>query len=254
MKFALIVGTGFVFPRAGAKHLIPTSPPDMVGALLGKPISRTHLIGDKLGYFHLMERHNFGGTHVPPHAIPYLDNMYALSRMGITHVVSINCVGSINRSLKLGTIVIPGDYIDYTKNRKDSITYLEGFPTVHVDQSYPMSIPLRTKLRSAAARANIKIAGNTGLVYGCTEGPRLETPAEITRMHRDGCDVVGMTAYPEAPLARELGMEYACISVVGNWAAGIASKEINEAEMKRVIAPGLANAVKMFHGVRAHSK
>ena len=142
----------------------------------------------------------------------------ALCKRGATGIISVASVGSIRPDLKPGDVVIPHQIIDYTWGRKS--TFFEGLDcaVTHVDFTEPYDHELRRRLLAAAADAGI-VVSDSG-VYAATQGPRLETAAEINRLERDGADLVGMTGMPEAALARELGVPYAAISVVANFAAG----------------------------------
>lgn len=165
-----------------------------------------------------LARHGYGHT-IPPHQVNYRANLWALVRYaGATGIVSVASVGGIRGDLAPGALVVPHQIIDYTWGRQG--TFQEGGQTqvVHIDFTEPYDSQLRQQLISAAVRAGEPIID--GGVYGATQGPRLETAAEITRMERDGCDLVGMTGMPEASLARELATPYAAICVVANWAAG----------------------------------
>lgn len=164
-----------------------------------------------------LARHGYRHT-IPPHEINYRANVWALKQEGATAVVSVASVGGIRADLGPGTIVIPGQIIDYTWGRRS--TYYEGgeTPVRHVDFTDPFSARLRGLLAQAARTCGEAVT--EGGVYATSQGPRLETRAEIDRMERDGADVVGMTGMPEAVLARELDLEYAMIAVVVNHAAG----------------------------------
>ena len=164
-----------------------------------------------------LARHGYGHT-IPPHEVNYRANLWALHKIGASGVVSVASVGSIRADLKPGDIVIPHQLIDYTWGRKS--TYHEGCGVAvrHVDFTDPYDPALRQRLIEAAARAGITVSD--AAVYAVTQGPRLETAAEIDRFERDGADLVGMTAMPEAVLARELGLPYAAINLVANYAAG----------------------------------
>ena len=164
-----------------------------------------------------LARHGYGHT-VPPHEVNYRANLWALHKIGASGVVSVASVGSIRADLKPGDIVIPHQLIDYTWGRKS--TYHEGCGVAvrHVDFTDPYDPALRQQLIEAAARAGMTVSD--AAVYAVTQGPRLETAAEIDRFERDGADLVGMTAMPEAVLARELGLPYAAINLVANYAAG----------------------------------
>ena len=165
-----------------------------------------------------LPRHGYGHT-LAPHQINYRANLWALHEVGVTRVVSVATTGGIRPDCAPGALVLPDQLIDYTWGR-DS-TFVEGpdQPVVHVDMTEPYSSGLRQHLLDAAAQCEIDIID--GATYACTQGPRLETAAEIRRMQRDGCDIVGMTSMPEAALARELGIEYCALCVVTNYAAGV---------------------------------
>ena len=164
-----------------------------------------------------LARHGYGHT-IPPHEVNYRANIWALREEGAAEIVSVASVGGIRADLGPGTLVIPHQIIDYTWGRRS--TFFEGgdVPVSHVDFTRPYSEPLRQKLLAAARACGEPVLD--GAVYAATQGPRLETAAEIDRLERDGADVVGMTGMPEAALARELDLPYATIAVVVNHAAG----------------------------------
>ncbi len=164
-----------------------------------------------------LARHGYGHT-IPPHEVNYRANIWALREEGAAEIVSVASVGGIRADLGPGTLVIPHQLIDYTWGRRS--TFFEGGDVAvsHVDFTRPYSEPLRQKLLAAARACGEPI--QDGAVYAATQGPRLETAAEIDRLERDGADVVGMTGMPEAALARELDLPYAAIAVVVNHAAG----------------------------------
>ncbi|MCC6472692.1 MAG: S-methyl-5'-thioinosine phosphorylase [Burkholderiales bacterium] len=163
-----------------------------------------------------LARHGYGHT-IAPHEINYRANIWALKRSGATRVVSAAAVGGIRADLAPGSILVPDQIIDYTWGR--SHTFFEGeAPVTHVDFTRPYSPEVRAAILEAAGTC--AVAAGDGGVYAVTQGPRLETAAEIDRLERDGADVVGMTAMPEAALARELDLPYAAIVVVVNHAAG----------------------------------
>ncbi|MFW5439980.1 MAG: S-methyl-5'-thioinosine phosphorylase [Methylophilaceae bacterium] len=164
-----------------------------------------------------LARHG-GGHTIPPHAINYRANIWALHSVGVKSLLAIATVGSIDTTFSPGDIVLPDQIIDYTHGRDNS--YYDGVerPVMHIDFTHPYSVQLRQGCKKAAA--NIKQSLHDGAVYACVQGPRLETAAEITRYERDGASVVGMTGMPEASLARELEIEYAALCPVANQAAG----------------------------------
>jgi 5'-methylthioadenosine phosphorylase/5'-methylthioinosine phosphorylase len=181
-----------------------------------------------------------GNPHtIAPHNINYRANIWGLKQLGIQQIIAVAAVGGITEAMKPAHIAIPDQIIDYSYGRKHTFFDDVNFPVTHIDFSHPYNRKLRDLLIIAAANINIAVTQNA--TYGCTQGPRLETPAEIKRMAQDGCDLVGMTAMPEAALAKELDIEYAAISVVANWAAGITNEEITMADIEHNLHSGMAN-------------
>ena len=164
-----------------------------------------------------LARHGAGHT-IPPHAVNYRANIWALHSVGVTHLLAIATVGGISSDLVPGDIVLPHQIIDYTHGRKN--TYHDGIelPVKHIDFTEPYSANLRQVCKEAAL--NTAQIMHDGGVYACVQGPRLETAAEINRLERDGATLVGMTGMPEAVLAREIGVHYAALCPVVNYAAG----------------------------------
>jgi len=174
---------------------------------------------------------------IPPHKIKYRANIWALKSIGVTKIIAIAAVGGIHPDIPPKKIIIPDQIIDYTFDRKH--TYFEDnlSEVTHIDFTYPYNDRLRQYLCAAAKETGIDVyAGGT---YGATQGPRLESAAEVKRLARDGCDIVGMTGMPEAALARELGLHYACCALSVNWAAGIVSKEITFDEIDSAVKEGM---------------
>jgi len=164
-----------------------------------------------------LARHGYGHT-IAPHEVNYRANLWALKEENVSGVVSVASVGGIRRDVAPGTLLVPEQIIDYTWGRR--ATYFEGAdaPVTHIDFTEPYTRSLRLRILAAArACAESVLDGGT---YAASQGPRLESAAEINRLERDGADVVGMTGMPEAALARELGLEYAAIAVCANYAAG----------------------------------
>ncbi|MGA9333838.1 MAG: S-methyl-5'-thioinosine phosphorylase, partial [Rudaea sp.] len=155
---------------------------------------------------------------IAPHRVNYRANVWALHDVGARQVIGVNAVGGIRDDMAPGVIAVPDQIIDYTHGRMDSFCDVDGAKVEHVDFTDPYGAGLRRSLMAASAKVGIAMVD--GGCYGATQGPRLETRAEIARMRRDGCDLVGMTGMPEAALARELNLEYACLALVANWAAG----------------------------------
>jgi 5'-methylthioinosine phosphorylase len=164
-----------------------------------------------------LARHGYGHT-IAPHEVNYRANIWALKDAGAECVISVASVGCIRADITPGMLMLPDQIIDYTWGR--SSTYFEGagVPVNHIDFTEPFSRNLRKRLLASAKGATETILD--GGVYAATQGPRLETAAEITRLERDGAHIVGMTGMPEAGLAREISLDYATIAVVANYAAG----------------------------------
>ena len=204
---AIIGGTGFgsllqltnpsssqVDTQYGCAHI-------QKGTLSGKPII-------------FLPRHG-NPPRIPPHLINYRANIKALWDNGVTNILALNAVGSVDKFIKVPSLIVPNQIIDYTNGREH--TFFDD-KISHIEFTNPFDDELRQKLiEGAQGSLSLKRSG----VYGCTQGPRLETAAEVRRLRKDGCDVVGMTLMPEAALARELEMAYASVCVVVNEGAGI---------------------------------
>lgn len=180
------------------------SGPIVFGQLCGQPVM-------------FLARHGHGHT-IPPHVVNYRANIRALRDAGATAVLSVASVGGIRSDLVPGTLAVPDQIIDYTWGRIGTFFDRADEPVHHIDFTHPYDRILRQRILTAAERAGEPMLD--GAVYAATQGPRLETAAEIVRLERDGADVVGMTGMPEAALARELNLPYAAINVVANYAAG----------------------------------
>ena len=185
-------------------------------------------------------RHGYGHT-IPPHLVNYRANIWALAKVAAaTQIVSVASVGAIRSDLAPGAVVVPHQIIDYTHSRSN--TFFEGGDSqvVHVDFTHPYDKKIRADLLQSAQRCGEQVFD--GAVYAATQGPRLETAAEIDRLERDGADIVGMTGMPEAVLARELAVPYAAVCVVANWAAGRADSRdgIEFGSIEQVLQKNLA--------------
>ena len=183
-----------------------------------------------------LARHG-AGHKLPPHKINYRANLWALKDAGVKDVIAIAAVGGIAKNLPPAAVGVPDDLIDYSYGREHSYSDGAGQALQHADFSEPYSKPVRAALLKGAKQAKVKVVN--GGVMGVTQGPRLESPAEIRRLKRDGCTMVGMTGMPEAGLARELDLNYAALAVSVNWAAGLGSGDIH-GEIEKFIADGMA--------------
>ena len=199
-----------------------------------------------------LARHGYGHT-IPPHQVNYLANIWALREHQATHIVSVASVGGIHPDLSPGTIAIPDLIIDYTYGRKNTYFNSADESVTHVDFTEPYCEEMRQRIISACDTANERYAKQG--VYACTQGPRLETAAEINRLERDGATMVGMTGMPEAGLARELDLRYAAIGVVVNHAAGRGNSKIaiNGNEVQSTITASMIRVRKVIaHLVALH--
>jgi len=230
MTVALIVGSGFERLRFPVLTRSPTKTP------YGEPSSAVltlEIAGSKVA---CIARH--GEPHaLAPHEINYRANVWALEQRGVRSCIGINTVGAIAAQFLPGELAVPDQLIDYTHGRVGTFGGA-GAPVRHVEFEEPFSATLRGRIATAIADCGFPVSGGT---YGVTQGPRLETAAEIDRLARDGCAMVGMTALPEAALARELGLDYAICAVAVNHAAGRAPDgSLIAAQIDRFAGAGLA--------------
>lgn len=219
-RFAIIGGTGFekLFKEAKETQIrtpYGVAPPIYIGEADERKVA-------------FLPRH--GPKHsVPPHKINYRANIYALHKLGVERILAVNAVGAINRNFKPGDIVVPHDFVDFTKHRPT--TFYDEAPVTHIDVSSPYCPEIRKLLVETSRKLKMRVWDRAVLV--CTEGPRFETPAEIEMFRRLGCDVVGMTGVPEAVLARELEMCYAALCFVSNMAAGM-QERLTPSEVSKI--------------------
>lgn len=204
------------------------------------PLTHGVLFGREVVF---LARHGYGHT-IPPHQVNYRANLWALKRTGITRLLAVAAVGGITPDYVPAGLAFPDQIIDYTWSRAH--TYFEGDLThvTHVDFTQPYCEELRALLIRAAKDAGIDACPRG--TYGATQGPRLETAAEIDRLERDGCDMVGMTGMPEAALARELELCYATCAVVANRAAGRGAAQITMREIETHLTGGMAKVAELL--------
>lgn len=237
--FALIGGSGFTSDDVitDREEVVVTTPYGETSA----PIVLGNLGGERIVF---LRRH--GRSHeYAPHRVPSRANLWALQKCGVEGVIAVGTVGGIAPELGPGSIAVPDQLIDYTWGRE--VTYYDtpAAGVMHVDFTHPFDRALSARLIAAANRLG-KPVMNRG-VYACTQGPRLETAAEVERMRRDGADMIGMTLYPEAALARELGLPYAGICVSVNHAAGIgdSAEKIDFEALKDVVEEAVLGVVEI---------
>jgi 5'-methylthioinosine phosphorylase len=181
-------------------------------------------------------RHGESHT-IPPHRVNYRANISALKSESVTHIIAVNAVGGIRADLGSGAIAIPHQIIDYTYGREHTFSDSAQVPVMHVDFTHPYDESIRSALVNGLRLQNVSFSDSA--VYAATQGPRLESIAEIDRLERDGCDLVGMTGMPEASLAREAGVAYGAIALIVNPAAGRSSELIGMDEIYKVIEDGM---------------
>ena len=195
---------------------------EMVDTPYGKPSDK--IIIGKLGNHEVafLARHGEGHT-IPPHLINYRANIFSLRALGVRAILTVATVGSISEELKPGCIVLPHQIVDYTYGREH--TFFDGInnPVSHIDFTNPYSSELRNLLCENTSLEGINFIKEG--IYAAVQGPRLETAAEIDRYEKDGATIVGMTGMPETALAKELGLSYAAICPVANFAAGRGSSK-----------------------------
>ena len=240
-RIAIIGGTGLT-SLAG----LEISGKETVETLYGEasgPITQGHLSGKEILF---LPRHGYAHS-IPPHKVNYRANISALKQAGAEYIIAVNAVGGITAEMQAGVIAIPDQLIDYTWSREH--TFFDGGESgvEHIDFTHPYCESLRNKLIQAGQQAGVVFLDYG--TYAATQGPRLETPAEINRLDRDGCHIVGMTGMPEAALARELELCYASVSVVANMAAGRGEGEITMQEIEQTLLSAMADLRKLLEAL-----
>jgi len=211
-RIALIGGTGAAEIVPPDRTVVPAA-----ATPYGEPSSPILEWQTGNARFSFISRHGLEGT-IPPHRVNYKANLWAVRERQPDYVIGLNAVGGIVAKARPTHLVFPDQLIDYTWGREHTFADTTVEPVKHIDFTTPISCSLHQELVGLARELELDCLGEG--TYGVTQGPRLETAAEIDRMERDGCHIVGMTAMPEAALARELGLDYVICAVVVNWAAG----------------------------------
>lgn len=228
IALAIIGGTG-LYKLADLQDVTTHQPVTSYGTPSG-PVRIGTFANRRVAF---LARHGEGHS-VPPHKVNYRANLAALKAIGATRVLALNTVGGITERFGPRVLACPDQLIDYTWGRISTLCEELGTEVLHVDFGDPYTPVFRGEILRAATRAGVAVVD--GGCYGATQGPRLETKAEIARMRRDGCDLVGMTGMPEAGLARELGLDYACLAIVANWAAGAGPDPDEQITLQDVLA------------------
>ena len=235
---AVIGGSGLM--ELGGLEIVRREPVDTPWGRPSAPLSHGLLEGVAITF---LARHGTPHT-IPPHRVNYRANVWALHQAGIGRIIAVAAVGGIRSGLASGAIVVPDQIVDYTWGRAHTFFEDDLEHVVHVDFTFPYCERLRAGLLDAARRAGIDAAD--GGTYATTQGPRLESAAEIDRLERDGCDIVGMTGMPEAALARELGMSYAHCAVVSNRAAGRSTEALTMEIIRANLESGIASVQRLL--------
>jgi len=230
-KIAIIGGTGLT--SLTGVEITETREVDTPFGSPSSALSFGHFGGKEIIF---LPRH--GNPHaIPPHKINYRANIYALKENGIENIIAVNAVGGITSEMYPERIVIPEQIIDYTYGRNHTFYEDKLDEVTHIDFTKPYNVTLRKQLLGVNAISDLNAF--VGSVYAATQGPRLETAAEIDKLEKDGCDIVGMTGMPEAALARELDINYVCLALVVNWAAGKTDEEITMAVIEKHLEQGI---------------
>jgi 5'-methylthioinosine phosphorylase len=222
---AVITGSGFEAANFGdsvAEHQ-PLSP-------LGDISSKILEFESATGPFFWLRRHGEQGA-IAPHRINYRANIHALAELGVRQIIAVNMVGGISASCNPGFLAIPDQIIDLTWGRESSFYDGDYLPLKHIDFTNPFDEELSVKLRKGGTQLGIDVVSPA--TYVCSQGPRLETAAEIRAMATLGADIVGMTVMPEAALARELDIAYASVCPIVNAAAGMTEAKLDEREIRQ---------------------
>ncbi len=229
--FAVLGGTGLT--SLSRLELLQQVEIDTPFGVTSADVSIGEISGKRAAF---LARH--GEAHsIPPHKVNYRANLWAMKTLGVKNIIAINAVGGISENMIPGSLVMPDQIIDYTTSRKNTFFESELKYVTHIDFSYPYDAALMQAIKQAAQDLGISLI--EGATYAATEGPRLETAAEIQRLKRDGCDIVGMTGMPEAALARELDINYASICVNANWAAGLSDELISMEAIEQNLQGGM---------------
>ena len=236
VMLGLIGGTGLTELEEFSETLDADTP-------YGKPSAPLRVVRDDPVRLVFLPRH--GSPHrYPPHCVPYRANLKAFSEAGVKQVLAVYAVGGITDAYAPGTLAAPDQLVDFTWGRDHTYYDSPDVPLVHVDFTWPYEGRLRRELLAAAADVSLDLVD--GGCIGVFQGPRLESAGEVEMARRAGCDMAGMTALPEAGLARELGIDYAGIAVVSNWGAGVHDELISEDDIAETLVEPMSRVRKLL--------
>lgn len=235
-RLGLIGGTGLDhFGEAIASHDL--------NSVFGLPSAQfaEYRVGELQVFF--LPRH--GVQHeIPPHAVNYRANIDAFKQLDVQGIIAVNAVGGISSTSPPGALCVPDQLIDYTWGRAHTFSMAAGDELLHVEFAQPFNGQVRKGLLQAAIAANIDMVD--GGCVAVSQGPRLETAAEIRKFKRDGCDLVGMTSMPEAALAREVGLDYASLCITANWGAGLQQQPVTMAAIEATLATAMIKVQRLL--------
>lgn len=239
MRFGIIGGSGFtkILPLQDTQKITFKTRFGKASCLLGNLAGREVVFLWRHG-----EGHKF-----PPHKINYRANVLAMKQLGVITVLATAATGTLKRNLPPGTLIVPDQLLDWTKQRP--LTLFEGkdAPVVHIDVTQPFCPTLRQRLIQAAE--SLGIQAFDGGCYVCSEGPRYETAFEVKMLAQLGGDIAGMTAGTEAILFREAEICYAVLAIVTNWGAGLSQQPLTHSEVEAMMKQRLPTVVQIFERV-----
>ncbi len=235
-RLGLIGGTGLDYWGSAVRS-------HDINSIYGQPSAdlTEYLIGSSQVFF--LPRH--GEQHqIPPHAVNYQANIDAFRQLQVESIIAVNAVGGISRLNQPGTLTVPDQLIDYTWGRAHTFSMSDGDNLSHVEFAKPFDGRSRSELLKAAAKAGVDVTD--GGCVAVSQGPRLETAAEIKRFMQDGCDLVGMTSMPEAALAREAGLDYASLCINANWGAGLEQEPVSMEAIETTLVDAMVKVRKLL--------
>ena len=239
LTLALVGGTGLTELQESAETLEIDTP-------YGPPSAPIRIVASAPIRLLFLPRH--GNPHrIPPHRVNYRANLWALREAGADHVLAVYAVGGLHDPYAPAALVAPDQLIDYSWGREHTYCDSGDEPLVHVDFTRPYDGTLRRALWAAARDCAEELVD--GGCIGVFQGPRLESAAEIERARRDGCDMAGMTALPEAGLARELGLDYSGLAVISNWGAGVKENLLSEEDIAQTLREPMARVRRLVDGL-----
>lgn len=240
MSLAIMGGTG-------ALDLLQPGEEKIIDTPFGRPSAPLRQVRLGVSQAWFLARHG-NPHHIPPHRVNYRANIDALRQLGVRQVIAINAVGGIDPALAAGTLVLPDQLIDYSWGRTHSFSDDADSPLEHIEFAEPFAGATREGLLAAARDSGVPL--HAGGCVAVTQGPRLETAAEVRKLAADGNTLVGMTTMPEAALAREAGLDYASLCVIANPAAGVSDQPITLADIHAVLEQAMREVGKLLSAFR----